>query len=386
MDVSVIGSGPAGSIAAKLLCDEGFSVTVYEKDTIPRHKHCAGFVSARSIKILESIGIDCTSTIRQPISGYKVRCKDETYDFIPKDKGVHGGNVHREEFDTFLVDQAKESGAIVKDGTRVTEINDLERGHTVITANGSEDCDFIVGADGVNSLTRKHLGIKYDKNKIGVALEAEVKVGRAIFDHYNGSNFYNMGSFDCGYSWVFPKIDGETVNVGTCVWVQETKKMQGTLMDMLSMFLDSLEWYDGQKIVPHGHLIPFMGTVNKLGKGNIILTGDAAGFVGVAGEGIPYAIDSGIHAADAIIRHSNGEGTVQSLYEKNCRDMVNYLNWMMPWVNRVMFSPGLLKHVLGMTKRNEGFKNNLIDLMAHAMSINDVMETVSIGNVLRALW
>ena len=41
-DIIVIGGGPAGSVAAKLLSDNGFSVTLFEKEKIPRHKHCAG--------------------------------------------------------------------------------------------------------------------------------------------------------------------------------------------------------------------------------------------------------------------------------------------------------------------------------------------------------
>ena len=385
-DIIIIGAGPSGSIAAKKLSDEGFAVSLYEKDKIPRHKHCAGYISPRSIKILESIGIDCSPVIRQQITGFKIRCLDKYYDFIPEKSDVASGNVYREEFDTFLSECARESGAKIIDSTGVTGISkNGDTRYTVFSNNGSEKSDIVIGADGVNSFTRKHLGIEYDKKKIGVALETEITVDQTVFEKYDNMNFYNMGSFDCGYSWIFPKISGDTINAGICVWVNETKKMNGTLMDMLHEFLRSLDWYNGQKIEPHGHLIPFMGTVKKLGKGNIILIGDAAGFVGVAGEGIPYAIDSGINAAESIKRHYNGEGPLLELYTDSSKEMMNYLNWFVPQINKIMFSNQWLKHVLKLTKNDGGFRNDLIKLMSHSMSIQDVFSTISFQNIMRAV-
>jgi flavin-dependent dehydrogenase len=251
-------------------------VTLFEKDKIPRHKHCAGYVSSRSMKLLNRIFIDCTPIIRQPINGFKIKCEDKYYNFFPEEKKVEGGNVHHEEFDTFLLECAQESGAKILDSTRITGIKENENGYSVISSNVSEKCDIIVGADGVNSFTRKQLDLEYNMKKIGVALETEIKVEQEVFDYYNSMNFYNMGAFNCGYSWIFPKQKGSTVNAGICIWIKEAKKMNITLIEMLNSFLEGLEWYKRQKIEPHGHLIPFMGTLRKLGKGNIILTGDAA--------------------------------------------------------------------------------------------------------------
>ena len=383
-DIIIIGAGPAGSIAAKKIGDEGYSVSLYEKDHIPRHKHCAGYVSPRSVKILKLAGIDCSSVIRQQITGFKINCMGEYYDFTPQKSDGISGNVMREEFDTFLTECARESGAKILDSTKVTGIKKMQQGYSVISTSGNERCDIVIGADGVNSFTRKYLEIVYDKKKIGVALETEIPVDQDVFDFYDSMNFYNMGSYDCGYSWVFPKVGSGTINAGICVWVNEAKKMNGTLMEMLYSFLRSLEWYQNQKIEPHGHLIPFMGTVKKLGKGNIILIGDAAGFVGVAGEGIPYALESGLNASDSIRKYYDGDGTLLELYETKSKDMVNYLNWFIPQINKIMFSEKWLKHILRMTERDTGFRNDLIELMAHSMSIKDVYDTLSVQNMMRA--
>lgn len=41
-DVIVIGAGPAGSTAAKILAESGFKVLLTEKFAIPRYKSCSG--------------------------------------------------------------------------------------------------------------------------------------------------------------------------------------------------------------------------------------------------------------------------------------------------------------------------------------------------------
>jgi len=385
VDVVIIGSGPAGSIAAKKICDEGHSVTLYEKERIPRHKHCAGYVSPKSVKMLDMADIDCSEVINQSITGYKIKCMHEYFDLRPEKSDIISGNVYREEFDTYLTDCARQSGANVVDSSRVTSIEKTDDGtYSVVTPNGSEKCDIVIGADGVNSFTRRHLGIEYDKKKIGVSLETEISVDQEVFDYYDNMNFYDMGSFNCGYSWVFPKIKGGTVNVGVCVWAVEAKKMKSTLVDLLHSFLDSLDWYKDQEINPNGHLIPFMGTVKKLGEGNIILIGDAAGFVGVGGEGIPYALESGLHAAESVKQYYNGGGQLLELYEDLSKDLVTDLNWFLPRINKIMLSPRWLKPILRMADRDEEFRKDLMDFMTHSMSMKDAYNTFSVRKIVRA--
>lgn len=41
-DVLIVGSGPAGSTAAKHLSENGYNVLVAEKHKLPRYKSCSG--------------------------------------------------------------------------------------------------------------------------------------------------------------------------------------------------------------------------------------------------------------------------------------------------------------------------------------------------------
>ena len=46
-DVIVVGSGPAGSTAAKFIAEKGFKILLIEKDKLPRDKPCGGGLPVR---------------------------------------------------------------------------------------------------------------------------------------------------------------------------------------------------------------------------------------------------------------------------------------------------------------------------------------------------
>lgn len=43
-DCIIIGAGPAGSTAAKILAEKGLKVLLVEKFKLPRHKSCSGIL------------------------------------------------------------------------------------------------------------------------------------------------------------------------------------------------------------------------------------------------------------------------------------------------------------------------------------------------------
>jgi flavin-dependent dehydrogenase len=50
-EVTVLGGGPAGAIAALSALDEGADVTLYEKPRFPRHKVCGEFLSGEVVAV-----------------------------------------------------------------------------------------------------------------------------------------------------------------------------------------------------------------------------------------------------------------------------------------------------------------------------------------------
>ena len=57
VDAIVIGAGPAGSAAARLLAQAGWSVALVEKAEFPRRKVCGEFISAPTMPVLKACGI-----------------------------------------------------------------------------------------------------------------------------------------------------------------------------------------------------------------------------------------------------------------------------------------------------------------------------------------
>lgn len=378
----IVGAGPAGSVAAKKLSDYGFTVSLYEKERLPRHKHCAGYISQMSLKALDSIGVDCRDVLRHRIRGFRIRSGEEVLDFE-----FHGsenslpGNVYREEFDFFLIQHAVESGAKIIDSNRVVKIvmNKEEEKYSVITQKGREECDIILGADGANSMVRRYLGIHYPKNKLAVTIEGEVSVGENISDFYDDNNFCDFSCVQRGYGWAYPKREGKTINVGIIVSVEEAKKMHKSLLGVWREFLQTQGWYKNQSVQPHGSILPYQGTVDKLGYKKILLLGDAAGFVEpVGGEGIPYAIESSLNAAEAIKLHLEEKSILLDTYTVLMKDILDEINFYGMKMHKNFFIKNRINTFLKMTKKSEYVHNMMSKIVSRSLSYKQTMESFSL--------
>src|SRR5215472_3778108 len=56
LDALIVGAGPAGSAAARLLAAAGWSVALVEKAAFPRRKVCGEFISATTMPVLKACG------------------------------------------------------------------------------------------------------------------------------------------------------------------------------------------------------------------------------------------------------------------------------------------------------------------------------------------
>src|SRR5258708_35142831 len=56
-DVLIVGSGPAGSIAAVVLARGGARVALVDKAAFPREKACGDLIGPRGVRVLEDLGL-----------------------------------------------------------------------------------------------------------------------------------------------------------------------------------------------------------------------------------------------------------------------------------------------------------------------------------------
>jgi geranylgeranyl reductase family protein len=285
--VLIIGGGPAGSAAASTLAQAGVGCLVLDKSDFPRDKLCGGLVTGRCMTLLHDVfGLAYDEEILNQSSDIKLMMRSETLSRVTDHSTLFF--TMRQKFDNWLLERAKSYGAKLKTGVGVDQI----KPNSVILSDGSEiNFDILIGCDGVNSMVARHLfGRSFDPKTIGFGLEAEVPISDK--KHHVEIDF---GAVNWGYGWAFPKQKTVTIGVGG-IHTENPK-----LKDQMQSYLL------GQGIDPatckiKGQYIPFGDYREISGHNNIVLCGDAAGFVDpITGEGIGYAIQSGAQAAQAAI-------------------------------------------------------------------------------------
>jgi flavin-dependent dehydrogenase len=98
-----------------------------------------------------------------------------------------------------------------------------------------------------------------------------------------------------GYAWLFPKSQHLSVGIGDFV------PRRQELLTKFKAFTDSLGIF-WQRDDLRAHPIPLAGINRRFCRPRLLLAGDAAGLADpLSGEGIAYAIHSGLLAADSIL-------------------------------------------------------------------------------------
>jgi flavin-dependent dehydrogenase len=113
-DAAVIGSGPAGATAARLLAQAGWSVALIERAAFPRPKVCGEFISAGSLPVLEACGVSCDFLARAGTPVRQVAAwsgAGVVQAPMPRAQDGCGRALRREVLDVLLRDAAVTAGA-----------------------------------------------------------------------------------------------------------------------------------------------------------------------------------------------------------------------------------------------------------------------------------
>lgn len=123
-DVVVVGAGPAGSTAARVLAQGGARVCLVDKARFPRPKPCGGALSPRTLHHLPP-GFEgvLRTEIRRAIFTFRSGKPFEIISSTPM-----GYMVCREEFDAWLKAEAEAAGVSVREGMAVRAIEETGTG------------------------------------------------------------------------------------------------------------------------------------------------------------------------------------------------------------------------------------------------------------------
>jgi geranylgeranyl reductase family protein len=297
-DAIVVGAGPAGSTAAIRLSRAGARVLLIDRESFPRDKPCGGGLTLRAVRQLPVSVDDVVEDVVERVElGFRYGKRFERHG--------HGPLIlmtQRRRLDAHLAAQAAAAGADFRDGVRATAL-ELEGGEPTVRFGGdSATARVVIGADGVNGLTARALGLGEDRRH-GVALEGNVSLVHARA-RYRGRAVVELGTVPGGYAWVFPKADH--VNVGVGGWASEGPRLREHLERACVGYglpSDRLE-------AVRGYRLPMRRAGERAVQGRALLVGDAAGLVDpFSGDGIYEALVSARLAAEATLDVLDGSAT-----------------------------------------------------------------------------
>lgn len=287
-DVIIIGAGPAGSCAAYVLARSKINVLVIDKHHFPRYKPCAGGLTAKTFR---SFDFPISTEVKYSTNSVVASYKNQVFHKISGNKTLTK-MVERTEFDNFLIKKAIASGATFLDGMKVTEVNWENGEFSVKIDEQLFRCDYLIGADGTNSIVNRTFNI-VERNLYGFAIEVNCPVSKENIKKFDMT--FDFGTVPNGYLWIFPK------DKYVCVGAYTTNKKMKNIQKYLYDYIEELGLVpESQEL--KGHIIPYYGINYKQPDFPCILVGDAAGFGEYwTGEGIYYAVKSGMIAAEVIV-------------------------------------------------------------------------------------
>lgn len=321
-DVVVIGAGPTGATAAKVLAENGLKVLLVDRMKLPRYKSCSGMLIKKAIDLVVGYyGESIPDTVKcAPFENRgMVLTNEEGKEYIFKQNAL---NVWRSEFDYWLTKKAVNSGAELRCETSAlccTTNDDYaelvlhsDKDYTVQTK-------YIVDCEGATASFKRSLDGKKPKM---ITTYQTFNEGYINLDpHY----FYaylqpKLSEYD---AW-FNIKDGMLV-LG--VAVKNTKN--------IPLYYNRFIRFLGQK---HGLQIKkeikkekwIMPHIQKdfqieYGIGRVLFAGEVAGFLNPMGEGIYAGIESGYSVAKVIIGCFSNPHQILNAYMNQVEPLKNYM-------------------------------------------------------------
>lgn len=305
-NVSIIGGGLAGLIAAHQLAKKLIPVTVLERKQYPFHRVCGEYISNETIPFLQSNDLfpkefnppGITNFILSSVAGKTTQ--------LSLDLGGFG--VSRFAFDHFLYQKCLEAGVSFIVNTEVTQVHFDENKFTITTSSSTHQADVVIGAFGKRSKLDHTLKRNFfSKRSPWVGVKYHV-----TSDHPGDTiALHNFNGGYCGIS----NVENNITNLCYLVHRDQVKragtikKLEQTILaenkHLKKIFSESTFLFDAPETINE---ISFETKEPVLN--HILMAGDAAGMITpLCGNGMAMAIHAGKILAEHVVEYCHENKT-----------------------------------------------------------------------------
>ncbi len=303
VDIVVVGTGPAGLSACRVLSRFNINTILVGRQYIPE-KPCGGGLTRRCIKILSLVFPEYVEVVKSRIDNVYIVHRRGVY--LLNSRGIMYTTL-RKDFDRKFLKIVTEYEGVEYIPENVVKLFKRDYYYRLITDRGTIiDTKIVIACDGVYSKVRQCIeGFKC------------VKMPYAVRVYCKGWEYDNVAvldfsrDFKFGYYWIFP-VGSSEANIG----VGYFKDNYRNIAKKLEEYIISI----GLKKVSdvRGHVLPRNLHDITSRDFQILYAGDAAGFIDYTlGEGITYALLSGVLAAISYVKNSKEPGIVYREYARS---------------------------------------------------------------------
>ena len=323
IDVAIIGGGASGTTTAFHLASKSKKVCILEKNVFSPERICGGGMSAAvqnwfPFKLLPIVDEVITNVEFSWCNTDKVVAK------------LSGSSpfwiVKREKLDSFLLDQALNSGCNLLTTFNVVDIKRKSNVWHITALDGRQiEARAVVIADGSQSPWSKTFNLGPTQQKFASTFSGRIKRRGKL---RNETARFEFGLVKNGFAWAFP-LDNE-VNIGMGTFLDNKNSLP--VNEILKSFLPDLG-FDPSEVIGHEKKLRIWNGHCKLNGEGILLVGDAASLCDpFLAEGLRPALMSGFEAAKSLIYWLDGEVNCLDAYTKTMQ-----INWgnSMAWGKRI---------------------------------------------------
>ena len=370
-DVAIVGAGPAGAVAARVLARSGARVALID-GSHPREKACGGGVTARASALA-----GCAPRGGLPIDSvtFEAGARRATVSLAdPQSLRVFS----RESFDAALHGEARDAGAesIPK---RVKSFSRDGTTWTIHAASEAVQARWLFGADGAGGMVRRQVFRPFERRQLSIAAGSYVD---GIETREITIGFLDRPR---GYLWSFPR-EGHLA-VGSCAQADEASTAD--MHAATDSWLDAYAPAAGRVRRRYAWPIPSLGVRDidaeqPAGDGWMLL-GDAAGLVDpITREGIYFAIRSGQLAAEAMeLRSPSGA------YAEKIREELHSELRRAARLKAGFYRPKFTRLLVDALNGSDAIQSVMVDLVAgrqpYAGLKRRLLRTLEFGLMLRLL-